>query len=118
MVGYQAEGSLGHALINGATEIRLWGERIKVGATIHTVGGLSAHADQSGLLNWYRGFAGGPPVALVHGEAHAIGALANRLAGAARAVLQPARGDSLDLVAMHLEAAPRAPARGAGAQTH
>lgn len=108
MVGYQAEGSLGHALVNGAKEIHLWGERIKVGATIHTVGGLSAHADQSGLVDWYRRFAGGPPVALVHGEGHAIGALANRLAGEARAVLQPAFGDSLDLVTLRMLAATRA----------
>lgn len=97
MVGYQAEGSLGHALISGAREIRLWGERIKVGATIHTVGGLSAHADQSGLVDWYRHFAGGPPVALVHGEPQAIAALGERLAPLAQQVFQPATGDCLDL---------------------
>ena len=79
MVGYQAEGSLGHALIQGAREVRLWGERVKVAAHIHTVGGLSAHADQSGLLAWYRGFRDRPPVALVHGEPEAMGALEARL---------------------------------------
>ncbi len=100
MVGYQAEGSLGHALIGGAREIRLWGERIKVGATIHTVGGLSAHADQSGLVDWYRHFAGAPPVALVHGEPQAIAALGERLAPIAQRVFQPGFGASLDLLAL------------------
>ena len=105
MVGYQAEGSLGHALISGAREIRLWGERIKVAATIHTVGGLSAHADQSGLQHWYRQFRDRPPVALVHGEEHSISAFADRLAGEARAVFQPAFGDTLDLADMKMSAA-------------
>lgn len=100
MIGYQAEGSLGHALISGAREIRLWGERIKVAATVHTVGGLSAHADQSGLGDWYGRFRGGPPVALVHGEPRSIAALAARLAPRARRVVQPAFGDSLDLDAL------------------
>ena len=97
MIGYQAEGSLGHRLINGASEISLWGERIKVAATIHTVGGLSAHADQTGLLDWYHHFAGRPPVALVHGEPASIAALGAQLASSARQVFQPAMGDCLDL---------------------
>lgn len=97
MIGYQAEGSLGHALVSGAREIRLWGERIKVAATVHTVGGLSAHADQSGLLAWYGHFRDRPPVALVHGEPRSIAALGARLAPRARQVLQPAFGDCLEL---------------------
>ena len=103
MVGYQAEGSLGHALIQGAREVRLWGERVKVAAHIHTVGGLSAHADQSGLLAWYRGFRDRPPVALVHGEPEAMGALEARLAPLARQVFRPAFGDGLDLDTLRVE---------------
>jgi metallo-beta-lactamase family protein len=68
IVGYQAHGTTGRQLVEGARHIRLWGETIKVAATIHTVGGLSAHADQHGLLEWYAAFADRPPVALVHGE--------------------------------------------------
>ncbi len=100
MVGYQAAGSVGRALIDGAKEIRLWGERVKVAARIHTVGGLSAHADQSGLLAWYRGFHHRPPVALVHGEPAAMTALAERLTPRAEQVFQPAFGDCLDLEMM------------------
>jgi metallo-beta-lactamase family protein len=50
-----------------------------VNAQVHTVGGLSAHADQAGLLEWYGAIAGRPPVALVHGETAAMAALAARL---------------------------------------
>ena len=68
IVGYQAYGTIGRQLVDGARHIRLWGETIRVGATIHTVGGLSAHADQQGLLAWYGAFRNRPPVVLVHGE--------------------------------------------------
>jgi metallo-beta-lactamase family protein len=79
IVGFQAQGTLGRALVDGAKQIRLWGEEIKVHAQIHTIGGLSAHADQAGLLDWYRQFESQPPVALVHGEPEAMDALARRL---------------------------------------
>ncbi|MCC7257053.1 MAG: MBL fold metallo-hydrolase [Gammaproteobacteria bacterium] len=79
IVGYQAAGTVGRALVDGARYIRLWGEAIKVNATIHTVGGLSAHADQAGLLAWYGAIAGRPPVVLVHGEAGPMRELATRL---------------------------------------
>lgn len=46
-VGYQSQHSLGCQLVDGAQEISLWGDRIHVGAKIHTIGGLSAHADQA-----------------------------------------------------------------------
>jgi len=68
IVGYQAHGTTGRALVEGAKHIRLWGETIRVAAKIHTIGGLSAHADQTGLLNWYKHFEDTPPVVLVHGE--------------------------------------------------
>jgi len=66
--GFQARGTLGRSLVDGAKHIRLWGETISVAATIHTVGGLSAHADQDGLCEWYRHFKNRPPLLLVHGE--------------------------------------------------
>jgi len=68
IVGFQARGTLGRSLVDGTKKIRLWGETMSVNANIHTVGGLSAHADQSGLLTWYRGFANEPKLFLVHGE--------------------------------------------------
>jgi metallo-beta-lactamase family protein len=79
IVGFQAEGTLGRKLVDQAPHVRLWQEAIKVNATIHTVGGLSAHADQSGLVEWYGHFNKRPPVYLVHGEDKARVALAQRL---------------------------------------
>lgn len=80
IVGFQAAGTLGRSLVDGASHIRLWGEAIKVNARVHTVGGLSAHADQAGLRDWYRHIAGRPPVVLVHGEPQAMHSLAAKLA--------------------------------------
>jgi metallo-beta-lactamase family protein len=51
-IGYQAEGTTGRRIIDGAKIIRIFGEEIAVKAHIHTLGGFSAHADQRGLLNW------------------------------------------------------------------
>jgi metallo-beta-lactamase family protein len=79
IVGFQARGTPGRALVDGAERIRLWGEEFDVRAKIHTVGGLSAHADQQGLIDWYRQIKGRPPVVLVHGEPEAMEALAQRL---------------------------------------
>ncbi len=66
--GFQARGTLGRSIVDGARHVRLWGETIKVAAKVHSIGGLSAHADQQGLLNWYRRMEPTPPVVLVHGE--------------------------------------------------
>jgi len=79
IVGYQPTGTLGRRLVDGVEYIRLWRQTIKVNAKIHTIGGLSAHADQSGLLDWYAGFKNRPPVCLVHGERAAQEVLAERL---------------------------------------
>jgi metallo-beta-lactamase family protein len=101
MVGFQAEGTRGRALVDGADEIHLWGEPIQVNAKVHTIGGLSAHADQKGLMDWYRHFDGRPPVALVHGEPAAMQALAARLKNELRAtVIQPDFGQRVDLSAV------------------
>jgi len=67
-VGYQAVGTLGRSLVEGAEHVRLFGDDIPVRARMHTVGGLSAHADKDGLSAWYGKIAGHPPVCLVHGE--------------------------------------------------
>jgi metallo-beta-lactamase family protein len=78
-VGFQAYGTLGRRLVDGVGEIRLWGEKMPVRARIHTVGGLSAHADQADLLDWYSAFDAKPPVYLVHGEPDAQRALMAKL---------------------------------------
>ncbi len=68
IVGYQANGTLGRRLVDGAEEIKMFGQIIKVRAKIHTVGGLSAHGDQDDMARWYEGFENKPAVYLVHGE--------------------------------------------------
>ena len=71
IVGYQAMGTLGRRLVDGADEVRLWGDSYRVRAQRHTIGGLSAHADQTDLVDWYSSFKNRPPVYLVHGEERA-----------------------------------------------
>ena len=67
--GFQAEGTLGRRLVDGAKEVRLLGKEIPVRARIATIGGLSAHADRAGLLAWLKGFAKPPArTFVVHGE--------------------------------------------------
>ena len=67
-VGYQANGTLGRRLVDGAKTVRIFNEEYSVNAQRHTVGGLSAHADQAGLMEWYGHLEKHPPVVLVHGE--------------------------------------------------
>lgn len=75
-VGYQGVGTLGRLLVDGVPRIRLFGEEITVKAQRHTIGSLSAHADEPGLLEWYAGFQNHPPVVFVHGEDKAREAIA------------------------------------------
>ncbi|TCL63013.1 metallo-beta-lactamase family protein [Hydrogenispora ethanolica] len=68
-VGYQAEGTLGRRLLEGAKVVKIMGEQLTVQAQIHSIGGFSAHADQNGLLEWLQGFQRQPRgLFLVHGE--------------------------------------------------
>ncbi|MDD3335329.1 MAG: MBL fold metallo-hydrolase [Eubacteriales bacterium] len=68
-VGYQSNGTLGRSLIDGAKEVKLFGEPVEVNATITTLAGISGHADQKGLLTWISHFAPQPQhVFVVHGD--------------------------------------------------
>jgi metallo-beta-lactamase family protein len=97
--GFQAEGTLGRAIVDGRESVRIHGSPVKVAARVHTLGGFSAHGDQQDLLRWYGAIPGRPPVWLVHGEASAAEGLRDALrAGGTRAeVAQP--GVVLDLQA-------------------
>jgi metallo-beta-lactamase family protein len=79
IVGFQARGTLGRQLVDGARRIRLWGETIRVAAQVHTVGGLSAHGDQQDLIRWYKHFSPSPALFLVHGEPDSINGLARQI---------------------------------------
>ena len=69
IIGYQAEGTLGRQLVDGAKSVRIFGETIAVNAQVHLLGGLSAHAGQSELLRWFDFVAGSKPkIVLSHGE--------------------------------------------------
>ena len=68
-VGYQAAGTLGRKLIEGASSVKLFGENIEVSARIENLKGISGHADTKGLLDWLRGFESSVQhVFVVHGE--------------------------------------------------
>jgi len=69
IVGYQGHGSLGRRLVDGQSPIMIHGEKVMVKAKIHTLGGFSAHAGQSELLEWFKAIAPSKPrVVLTHGE--------------------------------------------------
>ena len=71
-VGYQAEGTLGKMILDGAEEVTLFGEKVKVNANIYNLEGFSGHADRDGLLEWLKGFKAEPKhIFLVHGEPEA-----------------------------------------------
>ncbi len=72
IAGFQAAGTLGRRLVDGARLVHIFGQPVPVRARIYTVGGLSAHADQAALLKWLGGFRQAPAhTFVVHGEAGA-----------------------------------------------
>ncbi len=80
IVGYQGRGSLGRQLVEGAKSVRIHGEPIAVRAKVHTLGGFSAHAGQTDLLNWFSVIAPSKPrVVVAHGEDGPRQALAKRI---------------------------------------
>jgi metallo-beta-lactamase family protein len=69
IIGYQADGTLGRRLVDGAPMVRIMGEEVPVRARVATLGGFSAHADQAALLAWARCFRQPPEITyLIHGE--------------------------------------------------
>lgn len=68
-VGYQAEGTLGRIIVEGAKDVMLFGEEVHINAEIYNLEGFSGHADKAGLLDWIGGFEQKPhDIFLVHGE--------------------------------------------------
>ncbi|HEX6043879.1 MAG TPA: MBL fold metallo-hydrolase [Pyrinomonadaceae bacterium] len=69
IVGFQSPGTLGRKLVDGAKSVMMFGEEVPVRASIHTMGGFSAHADQTGLLDWFSRIAPSHPRTIItHGE--------------------------------------------------
>lgn len=67
-VGFQGKGTLGRKIIEGAKTVQILGEEIVVNASIYTINGFSAHADQAELIEWLTFFKNSPDVFIVHGE--------------------------------------------------
>jgi len=80
LVGYQAEGTRGRQLLDGANEIKLRGKFFKVRASIINVEGLSAHADQEELIHWMSSLSKPPKyIFITHGEPASARALQEKI---------------------------------------
>ena len=98
-VGYQAEGSLGRKLQDGARSVKLFGEEIAVNAEIATLHGTSGHADQKGLLNWLHGFKEKPGTVFInHGDDDSVKAFKEILDAEGYRTEDPYSGTEYDLL--------------------
>lgn len=102
IAGFQAQGTLGRRLVDGERRVRLLGDDIAVRASVHTLGGFSAHADQKALLGWAGALQRTPArTFVVHGEEAASQALAQALrrqpGWEAAEVVVPREGESFAL---------------------
>ncbi|MBT4153610.1 MAG: MBL fold metallo-hydrolase [Candidatus Magasanikbacteria bacterium] len=80
LVGYQAQGTLGRRLYEGAEKVKIHGEEVPVRCHIRAIGALSAHGDSTKLLSWVRNAEKRPAkVYCIHGEAHEATALAHKV---------------------------------------
>jgi metallo-beta-lactamase family protein len=79
-VGYQAAGTRGRSLCDGAKEVKIHGQIVPIAATIERIDSMSAHADAAEIMRWLSGFSRPPAMTyLVHGEPVALSALAGRI---------------------------------------
>ncbi|MFQ6133108.1 MAG: MBL fold metallo-hydrolase RNA specificity domain-containing protein [Armatimonadota bacterium] len=106
-VGFQAEGTLGRKLRDGAEYVKLFGERRRVRAQVAALDGFSAHADQEGLLKWLQAFERPPQaVFVVHGEEQASLTFAHHVADRLRVpAYVPVLGEAVDLADVEAVAA-------------
>ena len=94
-VGYQAAGSLGRTLLEGADQVKLFGEEVQVNAEIVQMSGMSGHADHDGLLRWLHSFAPKPGYVFVnHGDDEVCAGFAKELEGEGYAAEAPYPGGS------------------------
>lgn len=101
IVGFQAIGTLGRNLVDGAKLVRVFGEKVSVRAKVFTIGGFSAHADRSNLIEWLGHFK--TPhmrVFVIHGEENASEAFARLIRERlGLEVFVPALGETISTVA-------------------
>ena len=103
-VGYQSVGTLGRSLVDGAREVKLFGETISVEARIETLAGVSGHADRNGLIKWIAAFEPKPVhVFVVHGEDSVAGGFARTLEQElGLSASAPYNGESWNLTALEM----------------
>jgi len=95
-VGYQAPGTLGRVILDGAKEIRMMGLTLAVKAEIVRIGSFSAHADKDGLIRWLQAFGDRPEkVFLIHGEGKTMDEFADVLRSKGFKVAIPTRGNNV-----------------------
>ena len=106
-VGYQGDGTLGRHLLNGAKQVKLFGEDIAVNASIHNFRGLSSHADRDHLLQWAEKFTDPAPqqIFVVHGDAPVTEIFANPLREKGMSAHAPLYEEVYDLAANRMLAA-------------
>lgn len=96
-IGFAARGTLARVIIDGAPEVRIFGETVKVRARIHTINGFSAHADHDELMEWHR-HAGSPGTTfLMHGDTKPMQRMAEDLGRLGHHVEMPERGQAFEL---------------------
>ncbi len=98
-VGFQVPGTLGHSLLNGVKQVKLFGEEVEVRAKILNLRGLSGHADKNKLTEWISHFEEKPKrVFVVHGDDAVAESFANHLKGLQFNAYAPYSGDGFDLL--------------------
>lgn len=100
-VGYQAEGTLGRRLVDGADKVRIFGEEISVHARVEMIEGFSGHADRDGLIRWIKAIGQKPrKIFLIHGEADSMNEFSEIISSDLRiGTIIPERGESYMITA-------------------
>ena len=97
-VGFQGKGTLGRRIVDRAETVNILGEEVAVRASVYTINGFSAHADQKELTEWLAGFKDSPEVFLVHGEENAITSFSKAVEGRFGFKTHiPKKGDKVEL---------------------
>ncbi len=97
-VGYAAPGTLARRIVDGAQEVEIYGEPVRVRAHVHTINGFSGHADRRELLAWHAATGKPRTTFLVHGEPdRGMGRMAELLGSRGARVVEPALGDAVAL---------------------
>lgn len=97
-IGYQAQGTLGRALIDGSKKVKLFGEEVRVNAAVAKLEGFSGHAGMDELVTWVKGIEPRPrKIVLVHGEVESLLTLSHVLQEQGHDTFIPYMGDALDI---------------------